>query len=181
MKPKILKIATIILIFTLSLSCDILETGGVPPGIALYKTRGDYFDLVTIGMKGDKIYSIPGLWNGRYNAITSGMEIRNNDTVYTGRYMLPEGYTLGHSEGLQSAFLNMTFKEYLNREIVNAQKELGLIIPEDTLRKYILDKDPYLEFYRNKTDIKRLTLSDSLEIREIILNGEINKCFEKIK
>ena len=56
-----------------------------------------------------------------------------------------------------------------------------MAMPHDTIRKYIIDKDPYTEFYRNKTDVKRFTLEDSLEIREIILNGEIDKYFEKLK
>lgn len=169
------------MILSIGDGCDLFNIEDLRPRLALYKTKGDYFDLVTIGMKGDEIYSINGFWNDRYDAITSGMEIKNNDTVYTGRYKLPEGYTIGSAEGLQSVFLNMTFKEYLNREIINARKGLGVIIPEDTLRKYILDKDPYLEFYRNNTDVKRLKLSDSLEIKEIILNGEINKYFNKLK
>jgi hypothetical protein len=75
----------------------------------------------------------------------------------------------------------MTHKEHLKREVINSEMELGVSVSGDTLRKYIIDKDPYTEFYRNKTDVKRLYLSDSLEINEIILNGEIDKYFEKIK
>ncbi len=170
----------ILLLIVLFVSCNILETEDQRPGIALYKAKGDYFDLVTIGMKGNRIYKIPGFWNGRYNAIR-GLEIKNNDTIYTGRYKLPDGYILSYSEGLQSVFINMTFKEYLYREMANAREGTGIIISMDTLQKYILDKDPYLEFYRNNTNVKRLNLSDSLEIREIILNGEIHKYFDKLK
>lgn len=170
----------IILLTAFFVGCNILGTEDQKPGIALYKTKGDYFDLVTIGMKGNKIYSIPGFWNGRYNAIR-GLEIKNNDTIFTGRYKLPDGYVLSYSEGLQSVFINMTHKEYLYREMANAQERTGIIVSMDTLRKYILDKDPYLEFYRNNTDVKRFELSDSLEIREIILSGEINKYFDRLK
>lgn len=172
---------SILLFIILFVSCSILETEDQKPGIALYKTKGDYFDLVTIGMKGDKIYMMPRYWNHGLNSISKGMEIIDMDTIYTRRYKLPQGYVLDAEGGLKVVFLNMTFKEYLNREIINAEKELGVIIPEDTLRKYILDRDPYLEFYRNNTDVKRFELSDSLEIREIILDGEINKYFDRLK
>ena len=170
----------IILLTAFFVGCNILGTEDQAPGIALYKTKGDYFDLVNIGMKGNKIYMLPTYWNPRYNRILN-MEIKNNDTIYTGRCRLPNGYVLDAGGGLKVAFLKMTFKEYLQRQITNAESELGVIIPEDTLRKYILDKDPYLEYYQNKTEVKRLKLSDSLEIREIILNGEIHKYFDKLK
>ena len=147
----------IILLTAFFVGCNILGTEDQAPGIALYKTKGDYFDLVNIGMKGNEIYSIPGFWNGRYNAIR-GLEIKNNDTIFTGRYKLPDGYVLSYSEGLQSVFINMTHKEYLYREMANAQEGTGIIVSMDTLRKYILDKDPYLEFYRNNTDVKRFEL-----------------------
>ncbi|MFW5873003.1 MAG: hypothetical protein ACOCVN_03355 [bacterium] len=171
----------ILFLIVLFVSCNIFETEDQYPGVTLYKTKGDYFDLVTIGMKGDRIYSIPRYWNPRYNSISKRMEVKDNDTIYTRRCRLINEYILDGEGGLQSVFLDMTFKEYLKREIANAQKELGVIIPEDTLRKYILDKDPYLEYYQNNIEVKRLKLSDSLEIREIILNGEINKYFDKLK
>ncbi len=59
-----------------------------------------------------------------------------------------------------------------------AMNNPGYALPADTLRKYILDKDPYLEYYRC---ITTFTLEDSLEIKEIILNGEIEKYFERLK
>ncbi len=54
----------------------------------------------------------------------------------------------------------------------------GKPLPNDILRKYILDKDPYLEVYRC---ITTLELKDSIQINEIIQNGEIEKYFKRLK
>lgn len=54
----------------------------------------------------------------------------------------------------------------------------GKPLPDDTLRKYILDKDPYLEFYECTTT---LNLGDSVKINQIILRGEIEKYFKRLK
>lgn len=177
MKPKILKISTILLIFTLNFSCDVLKTEGDYPGVSIYKTKGDYFNLVDIGMKGDEIYRTCSFWNPRYNSLTK-MIIRDNDTIYSFRCKLVNGYVLdAEADENTDVFISMTNKDHLVWQIAN---EIGAI-PHDTLRKYILDKAPYIEFYRNRTDVKRLYMEDSLEINEIIKNGEIDKYFEKLK
>lgn len=181
MKPRILKLSAAVIICFLSLSCDKLETDAEYPGVSIYKTRGDYFNLVDIGMKRDKIFRTNSFWNGRYNSYHF-VEFKNNDTLYTQRYRLINSYILdAEADERYDVFINMTHKEYLKKEITNYEKGLGVAVPDDTLRKYILDKDPYTVFYRNKTNVKRLFLSDSIEIKEIILNGEIDKYFEKIK
>ena len=181
MKLQVLKLSALILIYSLSSSCDKLETEADYPGVSIYKTKGDYFNLVDIGMKGDEIYRTNSFYNGRYDSYHF-IEFKNNDTLYTQRYKLPGDYVLdSEADERYDVFLNMTHKEHLKREIINSELGLGLAVSDDTLRAYIMDKDPYTEFYRNKTDVKRLYLSDSLEIKEIILNGEIDKYFEKIK
>lgn len=181
MNAKILKLSIIFLIIILDLSCDKIKNEDEYPGVSIYKTKSDYFNLVDIGMKDDRIYHTQHFWNPRYNSFNK-MEILNNDTIYKYRYRLTEGYVLDGEAGVNDdVFLNLTFKEYLNREIKNSVLGIGAYIPDDTLRKYILDKDPYTEFYQNRVDVKRLYIHDSLEINEIIKNGEIDKYFEKIK
>lgn len=172
---------SILLLFVLFLGCDLLETELQYPGVSIYKTRGDYFNLVDIGMKGDKIYRTNMFWNSRYNSYHF-IEFKNNDTLYSQRYKLPQGYILD-SEAIPKydVFLDMTHKEHLRREILNDELGLGVAVPHDTLIKYILDKDPYTEFYQNRTDVKRLYLRDSLEIKRIIENGEIDKYFKQLK
>jgi hypothetical protein len=182
MKSIILKLSNAILIvFLLFSSCNLIDNEDLTPGITIYKTRGDYYNLVDIGMKGDKIYRTNSFWNSRYDSYHF-IEFIDNDTLYTQRYRLVNGYILdSEADERYDVFINMTHKEHLKREVINSEMELGVSVSGDTLRKYIIDKDPYTEFYRNKTDVKRLYLSDSLEINEIILNGEIDKYFEKIK
>ena len=120
-------------------------------------------------------------WN-RVNNSYHFLEFRSNDTVYTQRYRLQNGYILDSEAGLDhDVFVDLTHKEHLRREIINSDLGLGIAIPHDTLRKYILEQDPYIEFYINRTDVKRLYIRDSLEINEIIKNGEIDKYFKKLK
>lgn len=181
MKSKILKLLLIILLAWFNYSCDIFSTEDLPPGISIYKTWGDYFNLVDIGMKGDKIYRSNKFFNSSNNSYHF-IEFKNNDTLYTRRYKLPNDFILdSEADERYDVFINMTHKEHLKREIENSEKGLGIPVQEDTLRKFILDRDPYTEFYRNKTKVKRLSISDSLEIKEIILNGELDKYFEKFK
>ncbi len=178
---KKLSLCIILLIFILSFSCDKIETEADYPGVSIYKTKGDYFNLVDIGMKGDEIYRTNSFWNGRYNSYHF-IEFKDNDTLYSNRYKLPNNFILdSEADARHDVFLNITHKEHLKIEVLNSEMGIGVAVPDDTLRKHIIDKDPYTEFYINKTDVKLLYLSDSLEIKELILNGEIDKYFEKVK
>lgn len=181
MRAKVLEISVIFLIFILNYSCDVFNNEDLPSGIAIYKTKEDYLNLVDIGMKGDEIFRTESLWNGRYNSIHK-MEVRGDDTIYICRYKLPNGYVIdSDANERHDVFLNMTHKEYLKREIMNYEMGFGVAVSDDTLRKYILDKDPYTEFYRNKTKVRLFSISDSIEIKTIILSGEIDKYFERLK
>ena len=73
----------------------------------------------------------------------------------------------------EDVFLDLTFKAHLKRELINSDLGLGIAVPHNTLQEYILDQDPYIEFYQNRTNVKRLYIEDSLVINEIIINGEI--------
>lgn len=59
MNTTLLKISTFVLLFGL------MGAGCKPapsdPGISVYKTRGNYYELVTIGMKGNKIFRTSNL------------------------------------------------------------------------------------------------------------------------
>lgn len=181
MKKILLKLYVCFLILLIGNGCDLLGSEDQYPGVSIYKTNGDYFNLVDIGMKGDQIYRSNKFWNSRSNSYHF-IEFKNNDTVYTQRYRLDNGYILdGEADERYDVFLNMTHKEYLKREMLNHGSGLGAYVPNDTLHKYVLDKDPYIVFYRNRTEVKRFYIRDSLEIKEIVKNGEIDKYFEKIK
>ncbi len=176
MKTKVLRLITIFLIFPLCFGCDLLKTESLEPGISIYKTKGDYFNLVDVRIKDNQVFSVDHFWNARYNTMNK-MTVKGNDTIYQFRYKLPNGYILdGEADERYDAFLNITFKEQLYQEIEN-----GTNFSLDSLANCIIDKDPYLEYYRFKKDIPALFIKDSLKIKQILLDGEIDKYFEKVK
>jgi hypothetical protein len=174
MKPKKLRLIILILIFPLSFGCDLIKTEADSPGISIYKTRSDYFNLITVGMKRDQVFRIYNYWSA--NDTFERMAVIGNDTVYKRRYKLPNGYVLDEeADERYDVFLNITCKEQFYREMH------GIAFTNDTIKKYIIDKDPYLEYYRFKKDLPAMWIEDSLKIKQIILDGEIDKYFEKVK
>ena len=171
MKPKKLQLIILILIFPLSFGCDWIYNSPVLYNVDLYKTRGDYRHLYTINLSGDEISAI-NCWE-RDKTLWSGL---NQDTICDRRQYGANSYVLSETNRLTDVYLSLTFKEIVIKEI--AMNNPGHALPDDTLRKYILDKDPYLEFWRCTTTLE---LRDSVKINEIIRNGEIEKCFERLK
>lgn len=170
MKTKVLRLITIFLIFPLSFGCDLLKTEADTPGISIYKTKGDYFNYITVGMKGDEVFRIYHYYSD------SKMVVSENDTIYRFRWQLPNGYILdAEADERYDVFLNITCKEQFYREMH------GISFTNDTIKKYIIDKDPYLEYYRFRKDLPVMDMDDSLKIRQIVLDGEIDKYFEKVK
>jgi hypothetical protein len=174
MKTIILKLLPILLFSWLNFSCDIVNTEDLGPGISIYKTKGDYFNLITVGMKGDQVFRIYNYWSA--NDTFERMAVIGNDTVYQRRYKLPNGYVLDEeADERYDVFLNITCKEQFYREMH------GVAFTNDTIKKYIIDRDPYLEYYRFRKDLPAMWIVDSLKIKQIILDGEIDKYFEKVK
>jgi hypothetical protein len=136
----------------------------------LYKTKGDYRHLYTIRFSGEEESGV-NLWT-RDKTLWSGL---NEDTIYKWRQNAANGYVISGPAKLTDVYLSLTYKEVLLKEI--AMNNPGHALPDDTLRKYILDTNPYLEFYR----CPNLGLEDSVKINEIIRNGEIEKYFERLK
>lgn len=137
-------------------------------GISIYKTRGDYFDLVTIGMKKDKIF------RGSYTSDRNKFDYSNNDTIYKKRVRLINGYVLDRESSKEyDVFLGLTFKEYMRKETTYG------FLPDDTLYKYIIDKNPYTEYYREEISemSEGFSISDTAVINELIRKGELHKYF----
>jgi hypothetical protein len=170
MKPKKLRLIILILIFPLSFGCDLIKTEADTPGISIYKTKGDYFNYITVGMKGDEVFRIYHYYSD------SKMIVNKNDTIYRFRWQLPNGYILdAEADERYDVFLNITCKEQFYREM------RGVPFTYDSIRRHIIDKDPYLEYYRFRKDLPVMDMDDSLKIRQIVLDGEIDKYFEKVK
>ncbi len=174
MKTIILKLLPILLFSWLNISCDIVKTEALSPGISIYKTKGDYFNFITVGMKGDQVFRIYNYWSA--NTTFERMVISSNDTINGRRYKLPDGYVLDEeADERYDVFLNITCKEQFYREMH------GVPFTNDSIRKYIIDKDPYVVYYRYRKDLPAMWIVDSLKIKQIILDGEIDKYFEKVK
>ena len=173
MSNTILRLNTCVTFLLLSvISCN--NEQALAPGISLYKTRGDYFDLADIGMKGDQITRLPD-----YYARFSRFIITDTDTVYKNRAKLINGYILDvEADETRDVFLDLTFKQYM------ALASRGHL-REDTLKKYILDKDPYVEFYRDIANPRRfdndIEYIDTSEINQIIGEGKIEEFFTRLK
>jgi hypothetical protein len=172
MKMKTSKLYSLLLFFVLVMAgCDWMYNSPVLYNVDIYKTKGDYRHLYTINMSGDEISAI-NCWT-RDRTLWSGL---NQDTICDRRQYGANGYVLSETNRLTDIYLSFTFKETVLKEI--AMNNPGHSLPEDTLLKYILDNDPYLEFWRCTTTLQ---LSDSVKINEIIRNGEIEKYFERLK
>jgi len=168
MKTIVYKISAIVLLYTLiGAGC---KPEALAPGISIYKTRGDYYELVTIGMKGNKIFRTSHLIGDRYRFDYTG-----NDTVYNRRARLVGGYVLDKESSEEyDVFLGLTFKEYMRKET-----KYGYL-PDDSLYKYIIDKNPYTEYYRENRS-EGFSISDTAAINEIIRKGELQKYFNREK
>lgn len=146
------------------------------PGISIYKTNSDYFELVDIGVKNGKIIRKANIYHG------SSLEFSESDTVYKRRIRLANGYILDTEANVNDdAYLSLTWKVLFLKEI----KTIGHILSNDTLQKYIIDTNPYKEFYQETkypqkflpTDI----IKDTAEINAIIRDGDLGKYFERKK
>lgn len=187
-KPKLIyvqkRIAPLILLsrlffILLMLTLIIVRCGKTEadyPGISIYKTNGDYFELVDVGVDNGKITRIP---TAHY---VSSLLFSTLDTAYKARIRLADGYVLDlEANAKNDTYINLTWKELFLKEV----KTGGHVITADTLTKYIIDTNPYKEYYREtKYPQKYLPpsiLNDTAEINAIIRNGELDKYFERIK
>ena len=162
-------------------SCD-KEPQVTAPGLAVYKTKGDYFYNVSVQIneKGE-IYMYPAYYfpktESKDESIDPRIKITEDDTVYTLRTRLIDGYIFGGEIAKNSIFLDFTFKEYLRYQIEHNSSE----IPKNVLNENILDADPFLELYIDPNRPRKYELSDSAQINQMIRNYELEKYFEKIK
>ncbi|MFV0590235.1 MAG: hypothetical protein ACK5M7_02520 [Draconibacterium sp.] len=170
MKTTILKLSlfALLLIFT-GAGCYWMFNSPNINDVWLYKTRGDYRHLYTIRLTGDENLNLwttdKTLWTGL-----------NKDTIYVWRQKAANGYVISGPAKLSDVYLSLTFKEVVLKEI--AMNNPGHALPNDTLQKYIVDEDPYLEFWRSTSTLE---FKDSVKINEIIRNGKIEKYFERLK
>ncbi|MCK4664519.1 MAG: hypothetical protein KAT68_16740 [Bacteroidales bacterium] len=168
-----------------SSSCDKIKTEEDQyPGVSVYKTRGDYFDKVTVGIIKDenRIFRTPYVRiNTPYHS--GNLFLTETDTIYKFRKKLVNDYVLdGEGDLEHDAFLNISFKELL----IWQEKYGETSFCDDTAWKYMLDKDPYIEFYRAKDNEMFLnptdtSILDTTGLNQIILENRLEEYFTKLK
>ncbi len=124
--------------------------------IIIYKTYKDYYNNIPVSLSADKtkIVSYPGI----------------NDIYYNGEIAYPtklaRGYLLDNRGiGINSAFLKMTYDEYIKFSATPSSEEIY---------EMIIDSDPFSEMYRIACN------RDTIEINKIITQGFKENCI-KIK
>ena len=173
-KIKIALFSIIICSILTAISCIKLDK--TAPGLVVYKTRADYYDKAFVYMDSDGIYGKPSYYNPRYNSIDSRISITNNDTLYTRRVKLTEGYLLASENSLDMAFLNLTIKEYFKYQVENGETPSN-----EYLLSNILDDNPFTMYYRDKENPRQFELSDTAEINHLVASDMLETYFERLK
>jgi hypothetical protein len=173
MKKKSLISLFIFILLLSSINCK----KEVLPGIIVYKTNGDYFDLATVGFKGGEIV--------RRSSLTqelSKFNFTNQDTIYKFRVKLINGYILSCESNLSTdVFLDLSFKQYMKLEVAGGRKTLS----NDTIMEHILDRNPYKEFYIDNSNPRKFPQlvenADTSLINKLIREGKLEQYFVRLK
>lgn len=142
MKTKVLKLCIILMLFFVGAGCEKNELDfadedivvGTYPWLSVYKTKGNYIDFVSFQLKNGNISGIPGIKpnSHAYEYDKDG----NLKAKY--RYLLRCGYTVGDGNE-HTVYTDITFKEYLEKDMVN--------YPVEKLKARIIDTEPFIKFY----------------------------------
>lgn len=130
------------------------------PGVIVYKTKGNYNNLVPVRLSDDKsqIVSYPA----------------PSDLKKDGKLSLPtelkNGYLMDNlGIGKNTAFIKLTYEEY---------SKLSTTILLSELYKLIVDKEPFIEMYDCGGKENFTNIIDQLN--QQIIKGEINKNYKKV-
>ncbi|MFW5720889.1 MAG: hypothetical protein ACOCWW_00725 [Bacteroidota bacterium] len=130
----------------------------------VYKTKSDYSDNVAVELSKDK------------TSITSNYSPGDNSDRYP--IVLMNNYLLGGTFGINTGYLSITNTEY--------KQNYDVAPSPDSLYSLLLDKDPFVEFYyhpigHNVFYDENNGGLDTARINTIILNGELELYFERLK
>lgn len=160
-----MKTGVIFLICIIAVSCSLFDDGAdVHNEMWVYKTKADYSNNVCVQMNAEKteIYATKGS-KGKWPV------------------SLIDGYQVDkESLGINTAYLSITFDEFAQN---------GNSISIDSMKKIILDKNPFLEYYEcdNYKDHFYIYPTeggyygvDTAKINEVIRKGELKKYFKRV-
>jgi hypothetical protein len=130
----------------------------------VYKLKGDYIDKVCVLMDSEKT---------RIRATPSPMSNAGDTTCVPVK--LDEGFYIdrGCIYGLNSVYLTISRKEFI---------DWVYEVPVDSYMNYIMDKDPYLEYYIAKEPAEGDSCSvETSFLNKLIAEGNQEQCFERLK
>ena len=129
----------------------------------VYKTNNDYSQNVYVVLSPDKNYIISG--GATFPFVTK----------------LTNGYYAHQScqKGLNIAYLSITELEW--EQSINGENRMSY----EEQANYIIDNDPYIEFYREKSEyygqLMKDNSIDTAKINDMIKTGELEIFFDKLK
>ena len=143
-----------------------------PPGVAIYKSNGDYFKYVYVGIDSSKNITNTPAYNSNSPFIVTD---NSGNVTYTQRWKLKHGFIASKEMTYSIAFTNVTFQEQV--EYVDKN---GGDIPVSWFNSRIIDKNPFTDYYYSKAGYpaKEITLG---ELNKMIENGSLETVFTKIK
>lgn len=164
MKSYQLKLFTLTLMLFLTRCSNDDKNCGCEPHWQLYKLRGNYIENVCVMMDKEKTR-------------IKGYPSTDSNAGDTSCHPLPliNGYYLdqGCNYGVNSAYLTITREEFINWIYE---------VPADSYKNYILDKDPYLEYYISNFKFPSDTCDlDTLCLNNLIRNNTFEIYFDRIK
>ncbi|MCY1722823.1 hypothetical protein OU798_20920 [Prolixibacteraceae bacterium Z1-6] len=157
-----LKLLTLALISLILSSCFLFNFDSPDDLIEIHKFKGqDYSNYVPVSLTDDKtkIHSAPGLWPTQWPV------------------KLVNGYYLNGALGENSGYVSITIEDYNEN-----YTKIGI----DSLNKLVIERDPYLEFYRGDLDDFWVEEGgyygiDTAAINNLIRNGNLEKYFNRLK
>ena len=183
MKPKILKLTTVVLLFLITeASCqkDEIEYADESieissyPWITIYKSKNDYVNYVDIQITEEgKINAVPS-----YSVKDPRISIDTNGNIKQNfRWRLKSGYILDMNVSLREAFTDITISEYVK---YNTKNNVA-VWPDSLILPRIIDMDPFLEFYHYDGIGKPERIFTIGEINEMIETGTLETVFTRLK
>jgi hypothetical protein len=183
MKPKILKLSTVVLLLLfIGASCqkDEIEYAdesieiSSEPGISIYRTNADYFNNISVQITSEgELNAIPA-----YILSDPRIKVDKDGNVSVNfRWRLKSGYIVDKEASLNKVFTDISVQEYVEW---NTSHDVGGW-PDNLIEPRIIDDNPFTEFYFYD-GLRKTTRTFSLgELNELIENGDLETVFTKLK
>lgn len=151
---------------------DSIEVSSFPE-ISIYKTKGNYFNNIMVGInENNEISSYPDYNEKSENILAN----KNGEYKFKYKWLLRNGYIVVQGGEFNSAVTDISLTEFVN---FNEPYKTNWDI--DMLKTRIIDTDPYTEFYFYNGLEKTPEIYTLGEIYDMIENGTLETVFTKLK